>query len=95
MKIRLLFVSVLVATAFTLGCAASPEDVCDHMAKLMVKEMAAEADKAKSEEQVKTFKAACVKATKAQKEKMGYFKYRKQSRCIVDAKTMADAVKCK
>jgi len=95
MKRVILFVSLLTATAFALGCAASPEDVCDHTAKLMVKEMPADADKAKAEEAVKEFKKACVKEVKNRKEKIGYFKYRKQSRCIMDASSLAEALKCK
>ncbi|MBU1245197.1 hypothetical protein KKD52_01750 [Myxococcota bacterium] len=95
MKMRHLFVSMLLASAFTVGCAASPEDVCDHTAKLMAKEMPAEADKAKSEEVVKKFKEECVKSVKKRKENMGYFKYRTQSRCIMDASTLAAATKCK
>ncbi len=95
MKTRHLFVSVLVALAFTVGCAASPEDVCDHTAKLMAKEMPAEADKAKTEEAVKKFKEECVKSVSKRKENMGYFKYRTQSRCIMKAETLAAATKCK
>jgi len=95
MKTRHLFVSVLVALSFSIGCAASPEDVCDHTAKLMAKEMPAEADKAKTEETIKEFKKECVKSVSKRKETMGYFKYRTQSRCIVKASTLAEATKCK
>ncbi len=95
MKMRTLFVSAILAISFMAGCAASPEDVCDHTAKLMAKEMPAEADKAKTEETVKKFKEECVKSVKKRKENMGYFKYRTQSRCIMDASTLAAATKCK
>lgn len=95
MKKAVLIASVLTAMAFAAGCAASPEDVCSHMAKLMAKEMPAEADKAKADEAMKKFKEECVSEVKKRKEKIGYMKYRKQSRCIVGADTLAEAAKCK
>jgi hypothetical protein len=89
MKIHPLLVSLSLAAAFTLGslgCAKSPEDVCAHMEKLMAKEANAEV--------AKKMNKGCVASAKRTKENKGYFKYRKQSRCIVAAKSLNDIKDC-
>ncbi len=99
MKLRHLFVTVpLTVMALSgIGCAASPEDVCKHIMNLMEKEMGEmpeEAKKAMKEKQGEAIKE-CVKGVEKEKEKIGYMKYRKQSRCIMDASKAADLAKCK
>jgi hypothetical protein len=89
MTIRTLIISLSLAAGFTLGgmgCAKSPEDVCQHLEKLMAKESSAEiAKKANS---------GCVKSAQRSKEMKGYMKYRKSSRCIVAASSLSDVKKC-
>ena len=89
MTIRTLIVSAFLAATFALGaagCAKSPEDVCSHMEKLMAKE--AGADLAKKANK------GCVASVKRHKDTKGYMKYRKESRCIVAAKSLKDIKDC-
>lgn len=68
------------------GCAQSPEDVCNHIKKLLKKEMKMDA----SEKMMKR----CVKRWERKKEMKGYFKYRKISRCVLAADSLKEAKKC-
>ncbi len=81
--------TVLLGTFATLSlaCGASPEAVCDHTLEILKKEV--------GEEAVKGFpREECIKQAENQKEMKGLMKWRTESSCIMDAKTMADMEKC-
>ena len=89
MKIHNLIISGALVAGFAVGgvgCAKSPEDVCGHIQKLVAKETSAEIAKKANK--------GCVKRLENKKEMKGYFKYRKFSRCVMDAKSLKDAKKC-
>lgn len=89
MKIHTLIISGALVAGFALGgvgCAKSPEDVCGHVEKLMAKETSAEIAKKANQ--------GCVKRLENKKEMKGYFKYRKFSRCAVEAKSLKDLKGC-
>jgi hypothetical protein len=72
------------------ACGPSPEAVCDHaltLAKGEVGDKAAEAALGTRDD--------CVKSETRRKEMQGLLKYRENNACLMDAKTWADATKCR
>lgn len=76
---------ILVALTTLVGCAPSPQDVCDHMNELVTKE-APDAPKPDT--------AECVSSVESKKEMKGLFKYRDWANCVVDATSLEAAEKC-
>ena len=68
------------------GCGHNPEEVCDKMVELAKTAGAEVSDEEKKE---------CVSSEERKKEMKGMMKYKDYSNCIVDSKTLEDAVKCK